>query len=75
MLSGGNVDAALLAGLAARHETEVGRRIRLLTRVPDRPGGLAGLLALIASDNVNVLNVEHVRDGVPHGVRQTEARL
>jgi threonine dehydratase len=75
ILSGGNVDAALLAGLAARHETEVGRRIRLLTRVPDRPGGLAGLLALIAEDGVNVLSVEHVRDGVPLGVRQTGVEL
>jgi threonine dehydratase len=75
VLSGGNVDAALLAGLATRHETEVGRRIRLLTRVPDRPGGLAGLLALIAADNVNVLSVEHVRDGVPLGVRQTGVEL
>lgn len=75
ILSGGNVDAALLAGLATRHETEVGRRIRLLTRVPDRPGGLAGLLALIAADGVNVLSVEHVRDGVPLGVRQTGVEL
>ncbi len=75
ILSGGNVDAALLAGLAARHETEVGRRIRLLTRVPDRPGGLAGLLSLIAEDGVNVLSVEHVRDGMPLGVRQTGVEL
>jgi threonine dehydratase len=75
VLSGGNVDAALLSALAARHETEVGRRIRLLTRVPDRPGGLAGLLALIAADQVNVLSVEHVRDGVPLGVRQTGVEL
>ena len=75
VLSGGNVDAALLAALATRHETEVGRRIRLLTRVPDRPGGLAGLLALIAGDNVNVLSVEHVRDGVTLDVRQTGVEL
>jgi threonine dehydratase len=75
VLSGGNVDAALLAGLAARHETSVGRRIRLLTRVPDQPGGLARLLDLIAEDNVNVLSVEHVRDGVPLGVRQTGVEL
>jgi threonine dehydratase len=75
ILSGGNVDAALLAGLAARHETEVGRRIRLLTRVPDQPGGLAGLLSLIAADAVNVLSVEHVRDGMPLGVRQTGVEL
>jgi threonine dehydratase len=75
VLSGGNVDAALLSALAARHETKVGRRIRLLTRVPDTPGGLAGLLSLVAADGVNVLNVEHVRDGFPLGVRQTGVEL
>jgi threonine dehydratase len=75
VLSGGNVDAGLLAALAARHETEVGRRIRLVTRVPDTPGGLAGLLTLIAAGGVNVLEVDHVRDGVPLGVRQTGVEL
>jgi threonine dehydratase len=75
ILSGGNVDAALLAGLAMRHETTAGRRIRLLTRVSDRPGGLAGLLTLIAEDGVNVLSVDHVRDGMPLGVRQTGVEL
>jgi hypothetical protein len=39
--SGGNVDAKVLADLIARRETRVGRRVRLRTRVPDRPGGLA----------------------------------
>ena len=38
ILSGGNVDAGLLASVARRHETEAGRRVVLLTRVPDRPG-------------------------------------
>ena len=75
ILSGGNVDAARVAALAARHETEVGRRIRLLTRVPDRPGGLAGLLDLIAADGVNVLSVEQVRDGVPLNVGETGVEL
>ena len=41
---GGNVDAGLLAAVARRHETEPGRRIALITRVPDRPGRLARLL-------------------------------
>ena len=45
VLSGGNVDPGLLASIARRHETEVGRRLVLLTRVADRPGALAGLLA------------------------------
>ena len=50
MLSGGNVDAGLLAAIARRHETESGRRLVLLTRIPDRPGGLATLLATVAGD-------------------------
>ena len=41
VLSGGNVDAGLLHEVARRHETEAGRRLVLLTRVPDRPGSLA----------------------------------
>ncbi|HEX7300862.1 MAG TPA: threonine ammonia-lyase [Solirubrobacteraceae bacterium] len=75
VLSGGNVDIALLAAVAARHETAMGRRIRVLTRVPDRPGGLAGLLSAIAEQKANVLTVEHVRDGLPLGVRQTGVQL
>jgi threonine dehydratase len=71
ILSGGNVDVALLAGLAARHETRAGRRMRFITRVPDRPGGLADLLATVAAAKVNVLAVEHLRDGIGLGVRQT----
>ena len=38
VLSGGNVDAGLLASVARRHETEAGRRVALLTKVPDRRG-------------------------------------
>jgi hypothetical protein len=48
VLSGGNVDATLLASVARRHETLVGRRLVLFTRVPDRPGALASLLACVA---------------------------
>ena len=49
VLSGGNVDPGLLASIARRHETEAGRRLVLLTRVPDRPGALARLLGCVAS--------------------------
>src|SRR5205085_10217602 len=54
VLSGGNVDPGLLAALAQRHETTAGRRLRLFTRIPDRPGGLASLLSLIAAEGGNV---------------------
>ncbi len=75
IVSGGNVDGGLLAGLLRRHETEAGRRVRIFTRVADRPGGLAELLGLIASTRANLLTLEHVRDAVPLRVRETGVEL
>lgn len=62
VLSGGNVDAALLAHVLTRHEATAGRRVRLEVGVDDRPGGLAELLAQIAAAGVNVIDVVHRRD-------------
>jgi threonine dehydratase len=75
IVSGGNVDSGLLAGLLRRHETEEGRRVRMFTRVPDRPGGLAELLQLVAGARANVVSVEHVREAVPLHVRETGVEL
>ena len=75
IVSGGNVDSGLLAGLLLRHETEAGRRVRIFTRVPDRPGGLAELLDLVARARANLVTVEHVREAVPLHVRETGVEL
>ena len=75
VLSGGNVDAGLLALVARRHETAVGRRLRVFTRVSDRPGGLAALLLCVAQAGGNLLAVEHVREAVDLQVRQTGVEL
>jgi threonine dehydratase len=75
IVSGGNVDSGLLASLLRRHETEEGRRVRLFTRVPDRPGGLAELLGLVARARANVVSVEHLREAVPLHVRETGVEL
>jgi len=75
IVSGGNVDSGLLAALLLRHETEEGRRVRLFTRVPDRPGGLAELLGLVARARANVVSVEHLREAVALHVRETGVEL
>ncbi len=75
VLSGGNVDAGLLAAIAQRHETTAGRRLRLFTRIPDRPGGLAALLALVADAGGNVVHADHVREAVPLHVRETGVEI
>lgn len=75
VLSGGNVDAGLLAVVARRNETEAGRRLVLFTRVPDRPGALARLLNLLGETGANLVDVEHVREGVDLHVRETAVQL
>jgi threonine dehydratase len=75
VLSGGNVDAGVLAGVARRHETAEGRRMRLFTRVDDRPGGLARLLVKVADAGGNLVTVNHLREAVPLHVRETGVDL
>lgn len=75
VLSGGNVDAGLLAQVASRHETQAGRRVVLLTRLPDRPGSLGRLLTLVGDTGANVLHVEHMREGLDLHVRESAIQL
>ena len=75
VLSGGNVDPGLLAAVARRHESEAGRRLVMITRVPDRPGNLARLLGLVAETGANIVDVSHVREGLDLHVRETAIEL
>ncbi len=75
VLSGGNVDAHVLASVINRHQTGIGRRSRLFTKVSDSPGGLAALLQGVAAAGGNVLDVTHVRDGVPLQLTETGVEI
>jgi threonine dehydratase len=75
LLSGGNVDAGLLGEVARRHESQAGRRLVLLASLPDRPGSLARLLALVGELRANLLDVEHIREGLDLHVRETAVQL
>jgi threonine dehydratase len=75
VLSGGNADLGLLTGLVRRHETLRGRRLIVFARISDRPGGLARLLTLFAQHGANLIEVEHVREGVDLHVRETGVQV
>ena len=75
VLSGGNVDATLLAECIRMGETAAGRRMVLATVVPDRPGALAGLLEVVAEQGANIVDVEHLREGVDLHLRETAIHL
>jgi threonine dehydratase len=75
ILSGGNVGAGLLAEVARRHESQAGRRLVLHAKLPDRPGSLAALLALLGERGANLLDVQHVREGLNLHIRETAVQL
>jgi threonine dehydratase len=75
LLSGGNIDSTLLISVMQHGLTTAGRYLVLRTRVPDRPGELVKLLKLIAEERVNVVSVEHHREGMQVSVAETEVEL
>jgi threonine dehydratase len=75
VLSGGNVDPLLLVKLIDHGLSAAGRFLRLVAVVPDRPGALAELTAVIADLGVNILDVEHHREGVRVGVDEVEVQF
>ena len=75
ILSGGNVDATRLAECIAMGETAAGRRMVVSFAMPDRPGALAGLLRIVAECGANVIDVEHLREGIDLHVGETAITL
>ena len=75
LLSGGNIDASMLIEVLRHGLTRAGRYLVVRTRVDDRPGNLAGLLAAVAEQRANVLVVDHHREGMDLPVTGTEIQL
>ena len=71
VLSGGNVDLGVVPSLIRRHENSAGRRLSVVARIDDRPGSLAHLLAVFANGGADLIEVQHVREGLELHVRET----
>jgi threonine dehydratase len=75
ILSGGNIDTGVLADLARHHETARGRRLRIFTKIADEPGSLAALLTALGQGGANLIDIDHVREGVGLSVSETGVEL
>jgi threonine dehydratase len=72
VVSGGNVDPVLLVKVVQHGMAAAGRYLRLRLAVPDRPGSLAAVLAVLAEGGANVLEVEHERTSTRLDLGQVE---
>jgi threonine dehydratase len=74
-ISGGNIDPNVIARIIERGLVVEGRRVMIAVRVPDRPGSLAGVLAAVAAERANVLEVHHIRAFLEGAIGDTEIEL
>ncbi len=75
VLSGGNVDPLVMMRVIRHGLTAGGRFTQVTVHVPDRPGSLAGLLALIGSLDANVVDVSHLRTNPRLAVDEVEITI
>ena len=61
LLSGGNVDMYLLGQVVAKGLMHMGRMLKILIHLPDRPGALKTIVDNIAELSVNIVEVQHDR--------------
>lgn len=75
VLSGGNIDPLLLLRVIRHGMAAAGRYLSFRARIPDVPGGLAGLLRELAVADANVLDVVHERTGAGLHLHEVEVVL
>jgi threonine dehydratase len=61
VLSGGNIDTRLLAGVLTRQLARESRLSQLRFDIADRPGQLAAVLAVLSKCGANIVEVSHQR--------------
>src|SRR3954464_15661508 len=74
-ISGGNIDPNVISRIIERGLVVEGRRVMIAVRVPDRPGMLAAILAMVAQERANVLEVHHNRAFLSGAIGDTEIDL
>jgi threonine dehydratase len=75
VLAGGNIDATTMSSVIRYGLTASGRYLVVALLIPDRPGELARIVAMIAAQRANILAIQHHREGRNIGVLETEAEL
>ena len=72
VLSGGNIDSRLLSGVILRGLVRTDRLVRLRVGIPDTPGSLARVAAIIAESGGNIVDVVHQRAFSRLSVKQAD---
>jgi threonine dehydratase len=75
VLCGGNIDVTTLSRIIDRGLAGDGRLTHIAADIPDRPGGLARVLAVVAETGGSILEVRHDRHFAPSDVALVRVSL
>ncbi|GBF32845.1 threonine dehydratase [Desulfocucumis palustris] len=75
IISGGNIDVNVLSNIIERGLVESGRRLKIKTILPDRPGNLIKILTLLAELKANIIYINHHRTRPRVPLKQAEVEL
>lgn len=75
VISGGNIDVNVLSNIIERGLVKSGRRLRIKTVIPDRPGSLMKIISLVADQQVNIISIAHDRSDPAVSVKDAEVEF
>nr|WP_246547116.1 threonine ammonia-lyase [Ancylobacter defluvii] len=75
ILSGGNIDTRVLVAVLQRHLTRAGRMVRIRAELPDHPGALARLTAVVAAEGGNIYELRHERLAAASRAKESSVSL
>ena len=75
LLSGGNIDPNVMLRVVRHGMVAAGRFLQLKVYLTDRAGALAHMLLDLASQNANIMHVDHVRTGVDLAIDEVEVTM
>jgi threonine dehydratase len=75
VLSGGNIDPMMMERVISHGLAASERYLKLRIPLPDRPGQLARIAALVAEANANVVEVLHTRHSEGMQISHVELEL
>ena len=75
VLSGGNIDVPAFSHVLQRGMVAQGRRVRLVIRLQDRPGGLLAITQILAEQGGNIQQVFHQRAALQTAMGEAEVEV
>jgi threonine dehydratase len=75
VLTGGNIDISILSKILERGLAKDGRLANLKIIVPDKPGSVAHITAVVAKHGGNIINIFHNRLFTSASLRETEIQI